>query len=292
MQVANQAVETIKNMFNFEVKKLPLVGPDNTKTPFFGLFRDDTFEVVHTSSVTDRYEPHQTAHVITLFEACQEVFGECDVNCYFAHGHHLIVSPSKDQRKAIFGTADNIFPRLSIQASYDGTAFSASMGWYRDLCKNLHIPRLVSGTCRKIRHSASLHDRMDSLVKEFETLEKSWDNVAIAAERMQSATIGLDDFLNRLYPVPTEESGAKVTRHKNRTEAIFRRVLDERNRSGRGELDRDFTVSVWEAFNAVQGFTQHTAPRRGSVTSNDRLLKSFSDPTVVAAEALAMSLVA
>jgi hypothetical protein len=60
----NQISEFIRNAFDFSVIKLPLSGPDNMKTPWYGLFRDDLGESVGGSSVSQRYEPHRTSDVV------------------------------------------------------------------------------------------------------------------------------------------------------------------------------------------------------------------------------------
>ena len=38
------AIENIRETFNFSIEKFPLSGPDGMKTPFYGLFRSDNCE--------------------------------------------------------------------------------------------------------------------------------------------------------------------------------------------------------------------------------------------------------
>ena len=75
MTMTTQTIsEIVAEKFNFSVDKFPLSGPDNMKTPFYGLFRSDTLDVVHDASVTARYIPHTTDDVVALTEAAQTVF--------------------------------------------------------------------------------------------------------------------------------------------------------------------------------------------------------------------------
>ena len=88
MSVSKNVIDSVRSAFDFEVNKYPLSGPDNMKTPWFGLFRDDTAEPVGNSSVTSRYCPHTTDDVIALVEASADVFdGEIAATCHFKHGH-------------------------------------------------------------------------------------------------------------------------------------------------------------------------------------------------------------
>ena len=122
------ATQTVRDSFNFNIEKFPLSGPDGMQTPWYGLFRSDNGEVVGEGSVTSRYVPHQTDDVIALVEAAESVFDESvSVRTHFRDGHFVTLEPSRDYRKAIFGTSDNIFPRLFIRGCFDRKAFSASL---------------------------------------------------------------------------------------------------------------------------------------------------------------------
>lgn len=288
MQKINDIIAAI---FSFNVIKLPLTGPDNVKTPHFGLFRDDTFECVG-NAVSNKYNPHTTDDVLAIVEATADVFPDCTVQAYFNEGHYVVLEPTKDYRLSIFGQADNIFPRLIIRAGYDGKAFSVSMGYYRDLCKNMHIMRAVQKANEHIRHTNSLRGKMDALIQQFKGLKEGWTNLGTMVQSMQASTVQLDTFLNRVYGEPEGDKGRGATIHKNRTAAIFNRVLRERQISGRGNLDSNFTVSVWEAFNAVQGYVQHDATRKGNPSSFNRFILASNDATVLRAENLAFELAA
>jgi hypothetical protein len=296
--LSNQISAQVAAAFNFSVDKFPLAGPDGLRTPWYGMFRSDTNEVVGNGSVTSRYVPHQTEDVLALVDAASEAFeGVANVDTYFRDGHYVTIQPTREHRRAIFGTADNIFPRVIIRAGYDGKAFNAAMGYYRDACRNLARLRTVSQSTVSIRHTSGLRSRMDSLIQSFANLRDSWDAVVDTAERLESVRVNLADFLREVYGEPEADSGRAATIHQNRTEKIFNRLLDERRRTGRGELPANFLVSGWEAFNAVQGFVQHESTRKSSArgaaaTGFGRIIAADNDAAVQRAERVAMQLLA
>jgi Domain of unknown function (DUF932) len=285
-------LDTVRKAFDFTVDKFPLSGPDGMSTPLYGLFRSDTAKLVGSASVTARYTPHTTDDVLALIEATQEVFDGCTADCHFKDGHHVTLAPTEDMRRAIHGTNDNIFPRLSINAGYDGDAFKVYMGYFRDLCVNLHFMRSVKSTYVTIRHTNGLRGRMNELIAQFSGLRQGWEDLGTVITRMQSGTTTLDSFLDKIYGVPEKAEGREVTIHKNRTKAIFDRLMDERRRSNRPAIDGNYTVSIWEAFNAVQGYTQHDSTRRKNATPFDRVLAASNDQNVLKAERLAYEMVA
>jgi hypothetical protein len=286
--VSSNIVETVKNAFNFTVDKFPLSGPDKMKTAWYGLFRSDNQETVGDGSVTTRYVPHTTDDVLALVEASAEAFGGVGkVSCYFDHGHYLSIVPTIEHRKAIFGTADNVFPRMIVRAGYDGKCFNATMGYYRDLCKNMSCMRSVASSSVSIKHTSGLRGKMEMLIKQFGMLRQSWGEVTARIEQMQAETVNMADFLKAVYGQPETPVGRSATIHQNRTEAIINRLLNERAASGRPTMQRDHLVSKWEAFNAVQGYVQHSATRRGGEHGAfARAIFALNDPVVVKAENL------
>ena len=289
--VSNSVSDQIRSTFNFTVDKFPLSGPDGMSTPLYGLFRSDTSTLVGSKSVTSRYVPHTTDDVIALSEAADTAFdGDIDVRCHFRNGHYVDVKPNREDRLAVYGTQDNIWPRVIIRAGYDGESFRASLGYYRDACRNLAMMSMVSGTSVSIRHTSGLRGRMDELIATFNTLKNSWSNLTDVVQDMQSREVVLSDFLNELYPQPEQAEGRAVTVHRNRTEAIVRRVMRERLTTNRPAMGQDFRISAWEAYNAVQGFVQHDAQARKGFTGEfDRIIRAANDQTVRKAERLALA---
>jgi hypothetical protein len=291
--IASNVADRVRSAFNFTVDKFPLTGPDAMRTPFYGLFRSDTGTAVGYGSVSNRYQPHTTDDVLALVEAAGTAFdGVAEVKTHFDHGHYVTVQPNKEQRVAIFGTADIIFPRIVIDAGYGGQAFKASLGLYRDVCRNMMIMRQAEGTNVAIRHTSGLRLQMDELIETFASLEAGWGNLALVAQRMQNRQVRMTEFLNAIYGEPANDEGRSVTIHRHRTEAIFRRLVSERVRTGRGEIGPDFVVSGWEAFNAVQGYTQWDATRRGRPTEMERIVRAMHDNRAANAERLALTMAA
>jgi hypothetical protein len=296
MQIqANDAAGKIREAFDFTVDKFPLSGPDGMRTPWYAMFRSDTEEVVGKGSVTSRYVPHQTEDVVALCDAAAEAFdGDIDVSCHFRDGHYVSIQPTKHERLSVYGQSDNIWPRVIVNAGYDGRAFAATMGYYRDACRNLAMMRQVSGTTVSIRHTSGLRGYMDELISTFNTLKDSWSGLTDVIMHLQSSEVQMVDFLNEIYPQPeTDASKRGITVHKDRTEAIFKRLQSERFRTGRPSMDNTFKVSAWEAFNAVQGYVQHDAQSKTGFKSDfDRILRASRDANVRKAEKLVLELVA
>ena len=289
--IASNVADRVRSAFGFSVDKFPLSGPEGMRTPFYGLFKSDDGTAVGYGSVSDRYEPHTTDDVLALVEAAGHAFdGVADVKCHFDHGHYVSIQPSKEQRLAVYGTADNVFPRIVIDAGYGGQAFRASLGLYRDLCRNMMIQRQAEGTTVSIRHTSSLRLQMDELVTTFASLEQTWGNLQAVVQQMASREVRMVEFLNAVYGEPKSDEGRSVTIHRNRTEAIFRRLQNERVRTGRGTIGNDFVVTGWDAFNAVQGYVQHDATRRGRPSDMERIISALHDTKVAAAERIALAL--
>ena len=295
---ANDIKSVVENAFDFNVEKLPLSAPDNIRTPYYGLFRDDNAECVGNSSVSSRYHPHSTDDVLSLVEAASEAFeGEVNLQCHFNNGHYVAVAPTNEHRVKIYGEKDTVFPQVIISAGFDGRAFTATMGYYRDLCQNLAMLSSVKETSVKIRHTKSLRPKMNDLIQTFDNLKNGWNNLTETIEHLQNREVQLSEFLIDVYGVPettVDEFGREITKkrsatiHRNRIEAIFKRVTRERWQSGRPAMN-GFVVSAWEAYNAVQGFTQHDASRKGNATNFDRILLASRDKSVKLAESLLLA---
>ena len=298
---STDASASVRESFNFSVDKFPLFGPDHMPTDQYGLFRDDTGYLKGVKSVSPRYVPHTTDDVCALVDAAGEAFdGEIDCKTHFRNGHYVAIQPTAEQRTAIYNDtdSDNIWPRIVINAGYDGKAFSATMGYYRDACSNLAMMRQVNGTTVSIRHTSGLRGHMDSLIATFNTLKDSWGNLLTVIRSLESQDVRMTDFLNEIYPQPTAEQIAlantgqsvrAVTTHENRTKAIWKRLNVERTRTGRPQMTN--TVSAWEAYNAIQGYVQHDAQaKEGFKGEFDRILRASNSADVRKAEKLVLAM--
>jgi hypothetical protein len=305
MQVSvNDVSGEVRSAFDFSVDKFPLFGPENMRTDQYGLFRSDTGYIEGVKSISGRYVPHTTDDVCALVEAASEAFdGEIECKTHFAKGHYVSVAPSDADRVSVYGTADNIFPRIMIRGGFDGKGFKATMGYYRDACRNLAMLRQVSGCTESIRHTSGLRSQMDSLIAKFEELKHGWENLVDIAHQMQSREVNLANFVNETFAdrrpsveevvlADTGKAVRGVTTWTKMTEAIMSRVIDERAATGRNAFNtgEPKVVSAWEAFNAVQGYVQHDAQSKTGFKSEfARILRAANDKHVSIAEGLALS---
>jgi hypothetical protein len=287
---------TVREAFNFTVDKFPLSGPDNMKTDQYGLFRSDTGYINNLKSISGRYVPHSTDDVCALVDAASTLFdGEVECKTHWNKGHYVSVAPTGDRRKAIFGTSDNIFPRIVIRGGFDGKGFHGTMGYWRDACSNLAMLRQVAGTSVSIRHTSGLRDRMNELVNTFEQLEDGWNNLAAMAERMESKDVNFEEFVKEVYAkrVPSDEQREIAKTEKVRAVTLYDNMLDkmksrirrERQVTGRSNASSNI-VTAWEAYNAVQGYNQHDAFTRGG-SDFAGILRAANDSHVRTAEAIA-----
>lgn len=291
--MTTQLVEQVNSIFDFAVEKGDLVRVGTGEaTPHKGLFRSDTGACVGMAC-KEGYQPHTTSDVGALVHAASAAFrGECKIDTYFSDGHYVTVTPSDDYRRSIYGSADSIFPRLTIRARYDGRGFSSALAYYRDACKNLAMLQTAGGQSfvSNIRHSSQMWNRIEELCQHYAKLASGWENVVEIALQMQSKRVKLDEFLSSVYPDPPELSPVRTRNTaQKRIGSIFSRLQREQQQTGRPEIGADWEVSAWEAFNAVQGYVQHDMNRRGQPNDYARSLKSLDDPSVKLALELAIA---
>lgn len=272
------------------VEKFPLSGPDGLRTNWYGLFRMDTGTAVGPGSVSSRYVPHTGDDCAAIVEAMESAFGEvADVKCGFRNGHFLSVEPalSREKRLELYEN-DVVFPRLIVDAPY-GSTFKASIGVFRIICSNLYTLREVEGVTVNIRHTFGLRSKMNDLIEDLSMLRNGWDALSTHIRSMTAAKAKTADFLDAMYGQPSSQPSRGATIHRNRTEAIIRRLARERVQI-HGSVGDLQTATAWELLNSIQGFLQHTKPRKGNVTGFERIVLANDDPTVRKAERLLMSM--
>lgn len=289
--------EQILELFNFEVNKFPLMGPDNMTTPHYGLFRSDTGESVG-ETFRAGYVPHTTDDILAIYDAVRHVFGDCSIKATFKDGHILYLGPSDAERRIIAGgisTAfqDGIFPMMKLLACYNGQAFRFNMGWYRDLCANLSRLKSIKEVNTIIRHTAALRGKMDELIRQMSGIKNGWETLTQHIDRMASIQTPLDEFLKHVVGDRPEKEGSAQTRWDNRIAAIFRRVAKEHQIMGLSVPSEatGYKVSVWEAFNGVQGYIQHDKSRRNGLVGIDRTVIADEDPMLALTETYSNKLV-
>ena len=287
------AVEMIEKEFNFSVDKFPLKGPEGCKPPgWYGLFTSEG-DPVGSTSVGKDYVPHRTEDVIALAKASATAFdSDMSCRCHFNSGHFVELAPTKDYRKSIYGTEDNIWPRINIRAGYDGRAFIATCGWYRDACNNMAMLRSVESASVKIRHCADLPDRMEKLIETFGKLKDSWNDVGRTIERLEATQVSFSKFIADVYENDKKDTDRKRANYQELADVVFNRIIKEREKTGRPEIKQgqwDGKVSAWEAYNSVQGYAQHGRTRKFAAEPYEKALLAADDYYVKRMEKLMIS---
>jgi hypothetical protein len=269
------------------IVKLPLSGPEGMRSPHYGLFRSDTSEGFGPA-VSQQFVPHSSEDIVALVEATESVFGEAaKVDLGFHGGHYVAVTPTDDLRREICDR-DGVWPRLVIQARY-GEAFRATMGVYRDACRNLSRMKSVAGTSVVIRHTSGLREKMNELLADFGSLQGSWDTLVNQMQLMARTPVQLAAFLDQMYPQTESMTDRAVTIHRSRTEAIIRRIMRERTALGNTNTNLH-EVSAWEAWQGIQGYVQHDKTRKGNPGTFDRVILALDDSAVTKAESILLSM--
>ncbi len=270
--------DRVRAAFPFEVQKFRLTGPDNMTTPHFGLFRNDTSECIGNAVSAD-YVPHNVDDITVLCDACQEVFPDfSNITTHWREGHYVLARPSAEHRKSIFvpgdKSNDTVWPELRISGGYDGKPFRASISLFRDRCLNLMMLTTVAQCVRTIRHTTNMRERMKELVLLFKNLASNWQVMGERAQQMAERRVVLADYLSNVFPeVPESKRG--LTMHKNMILEIVERVSSEHRLMG---LDSITETSAWTAFNAVQGYQQHsTRPKQSDIA---RMIMGLDDTDI------------
>lgn len=265
-----------------------LYGPDMQETHHYGLRRLDD-NSYFGPAVREHFTMHTKDDVVALAEAVVPIFGEItDVQLGWTNGHFMSIQPQREL--AIEATKnDTVFPRVIVTAEY-GRAFTATLGMFRSVCTNLSIFRSMSEFTVKMRHTSGLRSKMKDLIEDFHILAKGRDNLEATIKQMVNREVQLAEFLAEIYPAPVESASDKSkTMHTRRIGKIVRRIQNERASLGINNPDLH-TVTGWEAYNAVQGYIQHDARRRGNPGTFDRAIKALSDPKVAHAQHVALTL--
>ena len=294
MAETTDILRKIKSEFDFEINRLPLSGPDNLTTPWYGLFRGDNGEAIG-KPVHGGYVPHSVEHIQDIVGAAINAFDEADdVSCHFNGGHYVSISPTRKYRKTVAGT-DTVWPRLIIRAGLGGTSsFNCTIGYYRDRCKNLAMLQSARTFSIRYRHTSGIGDRLDHLVEDLHGLKEGWDSLSNIIDRMHQREVSISDIISRVYgQTDPNDSKRKRTLADNRVEKIVRRLLREREYNQASYMNHDFATG-WEMYNAIQGYHLHDAPTRGARGTEsqmmwDRVISTAVKPEVKLAEELVLA---
>lgn len=132
-----------------------------------------------------------------------------------------------------------------------------------------------------IKHTKQLRDAMPQLIAQFADVASRWSEVVAFTQRMGEHRVNVDAFLNSVYGEPKETDGnRKKTTRSNLYNAITRRMMGERVKLQQPLADPS-KATLWEVFNAVQGYHQHDIPRRGgNDNAESRVWLGLDDPNV------------
>ena len=276
------------SVFPKHVGMLPLSGPDNLRTEFYGLFTEEGKNI--GNAVKKGYRPHTVDDVLAFTQSAISAFPDSDwtIETSWNDGHRVTVGPTHEHRRSIFGTRDAIFPRFNLNAGYDGRAFTANLGYFRDCCLNLAEIQAISQTFAfSLRHTSNLREHMVEMIDQFSHLGDKWDSLVTVAQGMQERQMAVSDFMREMFPA-VGDAGKPGERAAKRIEAILTRIARERSQFGAaiGELK---TATAWELYNGVQGYVQHDVARRGQPTNYARALLAMKDQRVKQAMSLCLA---
>lgn len=280
-KLANDFVESAVS-----VEKFPLFGPDNERTQHYGLRRTDNGEWLSQTFQKD-YVPHTPQQVADCIRAAAIAFdSKCRVNTWFKEGHHVSITAGKAHRVKVAG--HGLFPTLILRAGYDGRSFAGMLAMQYDRCQNLMmLGRVGRGASAKIRHSAKMVGGIDNLIGQFTAVTSHWETILETVGKMEISEVTLGEYLAAVDPKKDNESSNTQGRRERRWERIMQRATNE---AGRGFVGPQSTVSVWDAYNAVQGYVQHDATRHGNPTDAARAFGALSSQLVARAEREALAI--
>ena len=297
MTVLPIAIEAQLEKFPKHITKRMLFGPSGEETGVYGLF-DEHNRFVGRGSVTDRYVPHQLEHVRPIIESVLGLpgFEEPDVRAEWKSGHYIRIRPNDSYRREII-KGDTIWPQLDLWFGLGGLPARGRLALQRDACSNLMMVRNSSEINFSIKHTKSLETRIATIQDQFHSIVAKWDEVVDHCRNMHAKRINLKHLLAEIYPAPKSDAKQSTTKHNDKINAIWSRVMRESHKLNleTPSLANPITTG-WMAFNAIQGYRQHTASRNGEkgMTKDqkefNRSVSVLEDSTVQRAEELILSM--
>ena len=285
--------------FPKQILKKPLLGPNGEETGVFGLF-DEKGNFIGRSSVTDRYIPHQfSEHVRPIIKSVLGLpgFKNAKLEANWKEGHYIRIRPDDDYRREVF-KGDSIWPQLDLWFGLGGLPARGRLPMKRDACDNLMMPRNSSEINFSIKHTKSLETRVAAIQDQFNAIVANWDAVVEHCKEMHAKRINLKDLLAEMFPAPQGDSKRATTNHNDKINAIWSRVMRESHKLNleSPSLATNPYTTGWMAYNAIQGYRQHTASRKGERGMShdrkefERSVSVLDDSTVQRAESLILSM--
>lgn len=257
---------------------------DGGKQPHFGFFNKETGHAIESFTAKAGYEMTTKDDYVALGTAALDAIGsEGEVKALWTQSKSkaqatIIVCPSDERRRDLYdiGGKDSIFPRLVIEAPF-GRSFSFSGGFYRDACRNLDIPRLADnqGFQSSFRHTASLRDKMDTLIQVCQS-STNFENMVGKLKQLDRIEVDIKAALSELYPVPEDASNNLISRAKTRAGQIYSRIFQEQLLLD-GATRQDGKCSAWRLVQAITGYVQHDKGRKKGMSETDRAVMGVND---------------
>ena len=291
------AIEAQFEKFPKQIIKRQLFGPYGEETGVYGLF-DENRNFIGRSSVTERYVPHQLEHIRPIVNSVLGLpgFENPKVRAEWKNGHYIRIRPSDDYRREII-KGDSIWPQLDLWFGLGGLPARGRLPLQRDACSNLMMVRNSSEINFSIKHTKSLEARIATIQDQFWNIVAKWDEVVDHCRNMHAKRINLKHLLAEIYPAPKNDSKQAATKHNDKLNAIWSRVMRESHKLNLETLSLANPITTgWMAFNAIQGYRQHDAIRtseKGMTREQKEFNRSVSvleDSTVQRAEELILSM--
>ena len=290
-------IEAQFEKFPKQIIKRRLFGPYGEETGVYGLF-DENRNFIGRSSVTERYVPHQLEHIRPIVESVLGLpgFEDPKVTAEWKNGHYVRIQPSDAYRREVF-KGDSIWPQLDLWFGLGGLPARGRLPMKRDACSNLMMVRNSSEINFSIKHTKSLETRIATIQDQFYNIVANWDAVVDHCKAMHAKRINLKDLLAEMFPAPQGDAKRAVTNHNDKINAIWSRVMQESHKLNleSPSLANPITTG-WMAYNAIQGYRQHTASRKGEKGMSqerkdfERSVSVLDDSTVQRAESLILSM--
>ena len=291
------AIEAQLEKFPKQIIKKPLFGPNREETGYYGLFTE-TGKPVGRNSVTERYVPHQLEHIRPIVESVLGLpgFEDPKVTAEWKNGHYVRIQPSDAYRREVF-KGDSIWPQLDLWFGLGGLPARDRLPMKRDACSNLMMVRNSSEINFSIKHTKSLETRIATIQDQFYNIVANWDAVVDHCKEMHAKRINLKDLLAEMFPAPQGDAKRAVTNHNDKINAIWSRIMRESHKLNLESPSLANPVTTgWMAYNAIQGYRQHTASRKGEKGMSqerkafERSVSVLDDTTVQRAESLILSM--
>lgn len=281
LEAATIVDNKIDHVFNREVVKMPMFGPEGLPTPHYGLCFEDASSKDDwmATTVKKHYIPHTVQDVKDLCRVVIEGFDlpadSVEVKARFRQGkgHAVAITPTAKHRRAVYGT-DTVWPSLYVRAYYGG-AFKATIATKRDACSNLMMMRNVDRTTVSLRHQGNYRDNFDTTLEQFRELLVKFDDVVAAARVLTQTWVEPDEYYEQLYD--KKMSARQERKLGDKIHAMKQTIERERH-----ALQMDHQIhkraNLWELVNSVTGWVQHEKGRHGDPSTEVRAMQALDDP--------------